>query len=111
MADAAEHARAEVEAERRHLLALGVAPQQVSGRRLPVAAGPAIDGIERNQRDKHLAAGGLQDAYLVSSDRNLRAQVDALQRRNSRKPLALPDRVIEKCLDLLVLGRSGVERA
>ena len=68
-AEAAEDARAEVEAQRRHLLALGVAADQVAGRGLALAAAPAIERVERRsaartpgarrpRTDPHLFARG-----------------------------------------------------
>ena len=61
-AEAAEHARAEVEPERRHFLALAVAADEVAGRGLPVAAAPAVERVEADQRHEQLPARDLEYA-------------------------------------------------
>src|SRR5688572_10642842 len=64
-AEAAEHPRPEVEAQRRHPLALIVAADQIAGRCLPLPAAPAVERVEPDQGHENALSGHLELAQLV----------------------------------------------
>src|SRR5205823_11051290 len=101
--EAAEDARAEIETERRQLLALSVAAEEISDRRLPLTSAPAVERIERNQRHEHLTAGDLEHLHIRARRDDLCAQSHPLKRRDRIDALALADRAGEEGVDVLIL--------
>ena len=70
-AEAAKDARAEVEAEGRHFLALAVAADQITGRGLRIAGGPSVERVEADDRHEQFTAGDLELAHMLERQADL----------------------------------------
>ena len=77
-AETAEHPRSEVQAQRRHFLALIVAADQIAGRSLSVPAAPAVEGIEADQRNENPLSSHLELPQLGVAQADRALERDAL---------------------------------
>src|SRR5262245_25879037 len=77
-AEAGERPRAEIGAQRPKLVALGIAPEQISRRSLPAATSLAVERVERDQRHEHLLSAELELLDVLARRDQRGADADVL---------------------------------
>src|SRR5687768_18298752 len=102
-AETTEGFRAMIDAERRHLFAVRVAPDDEARRRLALSVAEGIDGVESNQRHEQRAALDFEQAKLLARQADDAAEAHPLQRRDRDPISALPAGLSEELPKNLVL--------
>src|SRR4029079_12322047 len=99
-----------VDAERRHLLTVRIAPDDEARRRLALAVAPPIKGIEADERHEQRAALDLEQAQLSALKSDETAEAHALEWRNRDAIAPLAIRLGEELAEHLILVGAGIEQ-